>query len=89
MPAEDESHWAFTESSLGTSVEESNDILVFNNVVWSTSSVTQEMVGELNIQHCHSMLLQEDMLVLYHILPRCYFQMLIKLTTRSSEKNTP
>lgn len=75
MPAEDESHWAFTESSLGTSVEENNDILVFNKVVWSTSLVTQEMVGELNIQHCHSMLLQEDMLVLYHILPRCYFQM--------------
>lgn len=59
MPAEDKAHWAFTESSLGTSVEEGHDILVFNKVVWFPSLVTQEMVGELKIQYYHSMLLQE------------------------------
>lgn len=59
MPTEEESHWALTERSLGSSVEESHDILVFNKVVWFPSLVIQEVVVDLNIQYCHSMLLQE------------------------------
>lgn len=33
--------------------------LVLAKVVWFPGLVTQEMVGELNIQYCHSGLLQE------------------------------